>query len=339
MHPNTKLNWRSAAILLLCAAASAACESALAVDEDPALTGDPDVEADTGEAVIVDDQSLAGFLQDGEERLGEGVTKFSEVDVAGTRLLFLSVVEPDTGAQSLLLLEGGKIGTVSLGAEPALADASLLDIFLAATEADVPVPDELLGHIDHRLGARGWFVDKVLRGEYLLPRSLCTNSDFQDALRDYTPAIDGGELWRLDSSPGGGNADWNGPDEPRLGIACSNCQALWYYHNYQSDEWPVANVDANKQAIKVCSVGSRPQVCASSGCIAHLGPEVQFWYRTGGNASTHFVWSADVSQGEYWRLPWTGDPTDNDRDWRFRIMHAVSADSFDIGYIWEHHGW
>ena len=32
-------------------------------------------------------------------------------------------------------------------------------------------------------------------------------------------------------------------------------QAIWYYHNYQSGEWLVAN----KQAIKVCSVGSRPR--------------------------------------------------------------------------------
>ncbi|MBZ5715127.1 hypothetical protein [Nannocystis pusilla] len=31
--------------------------------------------------------------------------------------------------------------------------------------------------------------------------------------------------------------------------------------------------------------------------------------------------------------------TAKNRDFRIRIMHALAADSFHLGYVWEHHGW
>ncbi len=284
-------------------------------------------------------ESLGEPLQDGEERFGEGVTKFSEVNVSGTRLLFLNVADRDTGAESMALIEGGPLGAISLSIEPAFMEASLLDIFFATTGPEVAIPAELLGEPDHGLGERGWFVEKLVRGEYVIPRSVCTNSGFKTALRNWAPAIVGTETWVLDSTPNGGGQGWTGPHPPHLGGSCKTCTSSWYDYFYNDEDWYINTVDTIKLSIAACKIDSRPTLTSGDQALTHLGPSVGAWYRAQDNVTMNLIYLRDMAGPEYYRFAWIGNASVNDRDYRWRISDARDGDVFDMGYIWSHEGW
>lgn len=280
-------------------------------------------------------------LRDGEERFGEGVTNFAEVEVGGTRFTFVTVDDASSDGQMFGLLEGQGPGGISLADEPALAGVSMLDLFLALTEDDAELPEELLGEEDHHLGPRGWFSDKASRGEYPVSRAICTNADFVDTLEDWDPAyvlIDGGAWWDFDSSPGVGEPYWL-HGAPSGG--CGNCDPAadgwWVYHTL---DWTIGNVDAAKLQVAVCNLDSHPAVAGNP----HEGPTVTFGYRTENNASAPVAWQRDMAAtdvGNFWRWYWVGTTTAGQHqfDWRISIRGGRDFDSFDMGIAWDDFGW
>ncbi|WP_143140569.1 hypothetical protein [Nannocystis exedens] len=336
------MNRSSAIILAFSLAAPAACDRAPGPDDVDAAEDDTPVQQADEPA----DDEPAELLRDGEERLGPGVDLFAEADVAGTRLRFLSYADPGAEEPWQFMIESRAPGAIGLESEPAFADASMLDIFLAVTPADVAVPDELRAQEDHRLGERGWFLDRVTRGEYLSPRSFCTTSIFQTALRTYSPGIDEEEIdeeerWKLNFSPAGGNTDWSGPTEPLNGSWCTNCSDIWYHHNRLDDEWELYNVDSAKMAFAACNIGYRPPLCnGSDECFEGIGPSADFWARAENNGPLAYLFGVDIDVPQYHAIVLPGNAqTEKNRDFRIRITHAVDADSFHLGYVWEHQGW
>lgn len=310
---------------------------------DPASAAD-DARAPADDAVDLDD--LGDVLRDGEVRLGEGIRTFSEVEVAGTHLMFLSVPDPETGELEPHLVQRSEPGAIRLSDEPALASASLLDIFLAAAPPELPVPAELRDLEDHGLGARGWFRAGVQRGDYVRPRATCIEAWFQEDLEAYGSdfGADAEDRYFFDSSPGANDIynHWSGPHKPSIPVTCTNCSESWYHHNSGEDDYELYNVDAAKMAFVSCNLDSRPTICNASetSCLYHLGPQVQFWRRTENNADAQILLDVDltVNGGDEWS--WIGNAsTAKNFDWRIRIRHARDADVFHLGYIWEHHGW
>ncbi|MFY0535600.1 hypothetical protein [Nannocystis pusilla] len=286
-------------------------------------------------------------IRDGEERFGEGVTKVAQVELHGTRLMFLSLELPGMEKPSLELLEAGTPGTISVGIEPAFANGSLLDLFLAVTEPEVAVPEALLGEPNHALGERGWFLKNLAENKYVLPRvNVCNDSEFIDALHDYQPTIDGDENFIFGMEVGE-TSGWIAPqnDPIDFGIACTGfCPDQYHAYMYNSYDWPAEpdNVDAAKSGIVVCTLGSHPNIMSTSNgqTYNHVGPDIQFWHRTENNASVNLLFSNDISAPAWYRLGEVGNSTSNKNfDRKIKIVNAVEGDIYDIGHVWEDHGW
>ncbi len=317
-------------------ALSGGCDDDADIGESPA-----EPEAPGAEAPAEADDASELPLRDGEERFGEGVTRFVEADVAGTRFAFVRIDDPATGRRSLGLLEVKRPGGISLALEPALKGASLRDVFLAVTGEDVALPEELRALDDHELGPRGWIAEKAARGEYQVPRALCVNADFQSALTGWDPAvatINGTPVWNLDSSPPG--TDW-GYAAPAGG--CGGCDPMeegWSAFMGGDSDWAAENVDAVKQRVEVCNIAYHP----SLGGFAHEGPDVRFVYRTEGSLTQHTAWSRDLlatDEGNAYQWYWEGavNPGDNNSDWKIKIGSGRDLDLFDIGVIPDAYGW
>jgi hypothetical protein len=278
-------------------------------------------------------------LRDGEERFGEGVTRVAQVELQGTQLMFLSLNMPGMEKPSLELLESGTPGTISVGSEPAFARGSLLDLFLAVTEPEVAIPEALLGEPNNSLGERGWFLKNLAENKYTLPRSVCTDSEFESALHAYMPTIDGDEDFIFNMGPGG--TGWLGPDDDAYGFGdCSTCPYVWY--DYMWLTWPAepSNVDAAKSGVAICTLGHRPGIKFDGYTYTHVGPQISFAHRTEGNASTQTVYTKDVSQPGWYRLGHMGKPLiDKNFDRKVEILNAVQGDTFDIGHVWLDYWW
>ncbi len=268
-------------------------------------------------------------LRDGEERFGKGITPFHEVEVAGTRFRFLRVDNPDIGPSSVALLVSQSSDGIAIAQEPALAEASMLDMFLAITDDDVPLPEELLADEDHELGPRGWFADRAARGDYPVFRSLCNATNFESALVNWLSYInDTTAPWVHDTSPT--EANWGMDSVP----GCSGCN----FSRYSTTAYPIDNADELKAAIQICALGSHPTV----GGQADFGPSVWLKYRTQ-TLSTGNFWHRDIpasETGTTHSLRWLGSQNgDNDWDFKWEISEAVISDGFSMGLVKEGWGW
>ncbi|MCH9682329.1 MAG: hypothetical protein K0V04_12905 [Deltaproteobacteria bacterium] len=287
-------------------------------------------------------------LQDGEERFGEGVTPLDRLTLpGGTELTFVHL--DIAGEASLGMIEKQPAGAVGL-ADLGLESASPLDIYLALTDAETEVPAPLRAlSLDHELGARGWLGEQLDGGAFELTAppdvaAAACDAGFQSYLTNWQPQVSENYEWGFNEDPDS-DSDWYGPTEPLgLGIACSDCSETWWHRDYYNDQFEIWNVDEMKMAVSACSIGWRPSISAGNQTLSHYGPTLRFRYRTEGNVSSGQVYSNDLEEAEEggrWRWYWGGTPAsgDNDYDWTIEIANGRASDRFDIGFVYDHHGW
>jgi|GEM_PF-5097203 len=299
---------------------------------DNEVDGEPEVEAPT--------QEEQPALTDGEDRFGEGVVLLADLRVGDSRFLFLQVAGADGQPGGVATID--QIGPMSAdpSEHPALANASALELFWALTSAEMEVPAPLLALGGDTSAERGWFLDEALSTERTVARAACNDSDFRSSLRNWRPAINDGERFRLNTGVGDGS-DWFGPT---CGTALP-CDTPSFYSLYNNtNSYSIFNVDEMKQQVAICNMNPSRTVCSSltGQCISHLGPVVKFQFRREGNASTGQVFSRDMTASDLnsrWRWRWNGNPDSANWDWRIKITQVKQGDSFDLGWIWEHRGW
>lgn len=288
------------------------------------------------------------LLEDGEERFGEGVTVLDRVALAGgTELTFVHLdIE---GEASLGVIEQQPAGAPSL-ADVGMDDASVLDLYLAITGPETEIPAPLLElAANNELGERGWLEQRIARGDFDLVAEpdvvmAACDAGFQSWLTNWNSQVTDGQRWGLNEDPDS-DADWYGPTEPLgTGIACTNCSETWWHRDYYNDQFELFNVDEMKMGVDACNIGYRPPLTAGNTTLSHYGPTLRFRYRTENNASSGEVWSRDLTaaeEGTHWRWYWLGSSTSgfNDYDWTIEIANARAADRYDLGFMWNHHGW
>ena len=297
-----------------------------------------------GEQLVAEERPL----EDGEERFGEGVTLLDRVELpGGTELTFVHL--ENGGEESLGIIEHQPAGAVAL-ADLGVADASILDLYLAITGPETEVPAPLLRLAeDNELGERGWLEQGIARGDFDLVAepdiaTAACDAGFQSWLTNWNPQVSDQSEWGLNEDPDS-DSDWYGPTEPLgLGIACTNCSESWWHRDYYNDQFEIFNVDEMKMGVDVCNVDFRPSITDGSTTLTHYGPILRFRYRTENNASTGQVWSKDVTEAEeggHWRWYWLGSSTSgyNDYDWTIEIANARAGDRYDLGFVSDHHGW
>lgn len=287
-------------------------------------------------------------LEDGEEQLGEGVTLLDRIELrGGTELTFVHLQLE--GEESLGIIEHQPAGAAGL-ADLGVADASMLDLYLAITGPETEVPAPLLRLAENNeLGERGWLDQRMARGDFELVAkpdiaTAACDAGFQSWLTDWNSQVSEVSEWGLNEDPDS-DADWYGPTEPLgLGIACPNCSETWWHRDYYNDQFEIFEVDEMKMGVDVCAVDYRPSITDGNITLTHYGPILRFRYRTEGNASTGQVWSKDVTEAEeggHWRWYWLGSSTsgNNDFDWTIEIANGRAGDRYDLGFVYDNHGW
>jgi hypothetical protein len=297
-----------------------ACDDAAErpADERPADELPADAEA-VDEPVVTD-------LRDGELRVEAPVVADLELP-RGPRLVFIDLGDPEAAPEIGVYeyVPAGHLGTADF---PELAGAGALELFLAATAADVPVPPRLRAAADARTTprARGWLIPAVAQG--VAPRGICTNSDFMDAVESFGYADLGTPVYRLDKQP-----DSSVFFEPQ-GYTFLPQNAYWEAYRYTvggnaGSQW--SNIDAYYTRVAVCALGAHPNACGSGGCVSHPGPTVNFSYRDDDDQPFGYqtVLNHDFPGTGVVHWHWQSG---SNFDWRTRIDHAAADDSFDIGH-------
>lgn len=254
------------------------------------------------------------------------------------------------GDESLAVLEKRPVGALGLAALD-MDEASFLDLYLGLTGPESEIPVALLQLADdNELGERGWLDQRIARGDFDLTNvpdvaAAACDPNFQSTLLNWLSSINDGSEWGLNEDPDS-DADWSGPTEPLgLGVACTNCTSSWWHRDYYTDQFEVFNVDEIKLGFTACNVSDRPTITTNYGnSLPDYGPTVRFRYRTENNASTGTIYSNDIDESEdglNWNMHWKGTSAsgNNDFDWAISIANGRAADRFDVGFVWEHHGW
>lgn len=316
------------AVLALAALApTLACDApdVAAHDDAPDLADDADdADADSERTTRID------ALVDGEIRVHG--TPIADLTLPrGPRLVFIDLAAPDE-PPAIGVYEHVPTGHVGTENFSELVGAAPLELFRAATTADVSVPPRLQATASADLAdaaaprARGWLIPAV--ADALLPRSTCTNSEFMDVVESFGYHDMGTPTFRLDEDPATSVffEPWDYNFYPQMAVSNAYTYILG---NDPGSLW--SNIDGYYTRVAVCDLGSHPQTCGVGGCVSHPGPTVNIAFRDDDNEPFSFetVVNHDFSGTGFSKWHWF---TGSNWDWRTRIEIAEEGDLFDIGH-------
>jgi hypothetical protein len=272
-------------------------------------------------------------LADGELRAGAPI--LADVTLgSGNHLIFLEL------EGGVALYERTPPDAPGLESHEILRGASVAEVFLAATEADTPIPEALLrrSQVSRELGPRGWLRDPAVAVTPPPASHACDNSAFASAVAAFgyddrgTPDLRLNQLVAVQAPFFVGHSEcmgtsWNGPCPYfyRYEVGGNN-GSIWY------------DVDRYYTRVAICGMGAHPTITSNYGNTwTHPGPVVQVWYRTTDSttwksALHEDLTAADVGSVRAWHYNGSGGP---DWDWRTTITLAKPYDSFDIGHALE----
>ncbi|MGR9053695.1 MAG: hypothetical protein ACU84J_13705 [Gammaproteobacteria bacterium] len=257
----------------------------------------------------------------------------------GTRVVFVDLVD-GVGAY-----EQVPPGAPSLAEFPALRGAPMVDLFLAMSEPNTPVPEAIKKYSkpSRHIGRQGWIHDAVRLGQFDLPRANCTNSTFSDAVVSKGYDDRGTPVLRLDQRVGfTGNfvahtecfgTGWVG-----------GCPTFYRYEPVSGTNGSIfPNVDKYYTRVAVCGLGNHPTITSNYGTTwVHPGPVLDIDYRDSNNNGYYSAVHEDFTESDVggvraWH--YTGGTNHWNYDWRTRITLSKVNDYFDIGHAVEDLGY
>jgi hypothetical protein len=297
----------------------------LAQDEMPTDESTPAVDATRPEVG-------ADAPRDGEIRVNGTVVADLELP-RGPRLVFIDVAAPEA-APAIGVYEFVPTGHLGTNHFDELAAATPLELFRAASTADVAVPPRLLATegapedraVDADAPARGWLISAVAEG--LAPRGICTNDEFTAVVESFGYNDLGTPVLRLDKEPGvSGYFETNIYNFfPQMAV-----REAYRYTVGGSAGSGWLNIDAYYTRVAVCALGSHPSACGSGGCVAHPGPTVNIAYRNDDDEPFGYQTVVNHDYASTGVSSWHWQSGSN-WDWRTRIDIAAEGDNFDIGH-------
>lgn len=318
----------------------------LAVIAPLLLAGGCAIDADESMDVTwLEPQNMSDPLQDGEERFGEGVTPFADIQVADSRYVFVEMA--DENGHSLGVGSVNILGPNSAAAsqDDRLADASPLDFYLAITPEGTAIPSQLAVYERELAEPQGWLIEKMESEQTTTPRGICVNSTFKDAIRNLDPDINDETDWSLNQTPSSGNSSrWRGPScfpDTQCGVP------KWHSYNYRAgnNTYDMHNLDEMALGAVACQMSSARAVWVNGSLISdHAGPELFFHFRTA-SGSVGNVFTRDLTQSDRLNLftwVWWGAPVVGNEvnvDWKISWDKVLGGDKFDMGMRGEHKGW
>jgi hypothetical protein len=328
LYPNTTLRALTAACLMLGVSEAAFPGAADTLDGwKPGDTNPPPVD----ERVADDETPLPGV--DGELEVNGRILREARLQ-GGTRVLFVDLGD-GVGAY-----EQVAPGAPGLAEFPALADAPLIDVYLAVTPPGTPVPEAIEQHSkpSRQLGRQGWVRDAIAAGQFKLLRGNCTNSTFSNAVTSKGYDDRGTPILRLDQWVG--YSTFFKPHTECFGTSwVGGCPSFYRYETDGTNGSTFYNVDKYYTRVAICGLGSHPTITSNYGTNwTHPGPVLEVAYRDNHNNGFYDVIDEDFSPADVggvraWHY-WGGTGFWN-YDWRTRITLSKVNDYFDIGHAVE----
>ena len=237
-------------------------------------------------------------------------------------------------------------GAPELASFPLLTEAPLQDIFWALSEPGTEVPEQIvaLSEPSIDLGPQGWAREAAARGDYVRPRSHCSNSTFMNVVNSKGYNDSGTPVFRLNQLVG--SSAFFVPHVECFGTNwVGGCPTFYQYEVNGKDGSYFYNVDAYYTRVAICGLGQHPTITSNYGTVwNHPGPSIEFWHRREHNAGGwQLSFNKDIPAnqvGWVYAWHWLGNSsTHNNFDWRTQIQLAKPGDYFDIGHAIEHYGW